>query len=54
MTDESKCAVLGCDSRDAIQGVNIPVLGWIRLCAPHVIALKSACPINAIDINIQE
>ena len=54
MTDESKCAVLGCDSRDAIQGVNIPGLGWIRLCAEHLISLRKSCPINEIDINIQE
>ena len=54
MTDHAGCAVLGCDDTNAIQGVSIPGLGWIRLCAEHIIGLKKECPIAEIDINIQK
>ena len=56
MTDDAtKCAVLGCDAEQhTIQGISFPGLGFLRLCIEHIIALKAACPINEIDINIQE
>jgi hypothetical protein len=54
MTDESKCAVLGCDDHYDIQGVRLPGAGWIRLCATHIDALLATFPIEEKDIIIQE
>lgn len=51
MTDSLTCAILGCDDQTEIQGIRISGLGWIRLCAEHVVSLLASCPIAKIDIQ---